>query len=565
MCVKTKPLSKLFPQQQSLLNQLPEIQTLLKKYQRPQDWLDLAENNTRHFIVRVPLIGKFSSGKSTILNALIGENLFATNIDPETAVPAELGYSPEESFIACYADGKRVYLSRDEIKNNQLGSLHPNGWIEANLSAPELAQLPHLRLVDFPGWGSGNNKHGQAIDNYSPRSLAYCLVVSIGEGTLNETTYVALNELKLHKMPVIVIISKCDGKTATEIDSVTRQVSSEVEKLLGVPPLAVVKVSARKHDLAGFKSALATLEQQAEALFEQNVVKPLVLELQLFAQFLNILINKDDLTSEAIAAERLAKAQEMQDFNRKLEADTQRLEASLPKVLSAILRQVQDRLTEQLDSLTNQAEAGQNLNSSIEYIVRLAVTQGIRDEFDPKIQRYFDQISSDLPQDLQLDLSFSSSRQINTDDMDNNQGDNLKKLTLSGIGFLLTKHPIGVVIMPILMPILAELFNLFRNKADREIEAAQRRESIRQSILGKIPHIVSNTDAVLSPLLTQYVENAQRSIVQAVEGQRAALDAALIELDEKLKEGKAAYAAAQQQYQADQQVIQANITLFENV
>ena len=166
---------------------------------------------------------------------------------------------------------------------------------------------------------------------------------------------------------------------------------------------------------------------------------------------------------------------------------------------------------------------------------------------------------------MQLDLSFSSSRQINTDDIDNNQGDNLKKLTLSGIGFLLTKHPIGVVIMPILMPILAELFNLFRNKADREIEAAQRRESIRQSILGKIPHIVSNTDAVLSPLLTQYVENAQRSIVQAVEGQRAALDAALIELDEKLKEGKAAYAAAQQQYQADQQVIQANITLFENV
>ena len=563
--MQSSTTTTLFPQQQRVLNQLPEIQGLLEKYQRSQDGLTIAENNTRHFIVRVPLIGKFSSGKSTILNALIGENIFATNVDPETAVPAELSYSAEEAFIACYPDGKRVEVSRDEIKNNQLSSLHPNGWIEAKLSAPELATLPHLRLVDFPGWGSGNNKHGQAIDNYSPRSLAYCLVVSAGEGTLNETTHVALNELKLHNMPVIVIISKCDGKTTTEIDSVTQQVSSEVEKLLGVPPLAVVKVSARKHDLAELKSALATLEQQAEALFEQNVVKPLVLELKAFAQFLHILINKDDLTSEAIVAERITKAQEMQEFNRKLADDTQRLEASLPKVLSAILRQVQDRLTDQLDSLTNQAEAGQDLQKSIEYIVRLAVTQGIRDEFDPKIQSYFNQISSDLPQDLQLDLSFSSSRQIKTDDLDNNQSDNLKKLTLSGIGFLLTKHPVGVVIMPILMPILAELFNLFRNKADREIEAAQRRENIRQTILGKIPHIVSNTDAVLSPLLTQYVENAQNSIVEAVKGQRAALDAALTELDVKLKEGKAAYAAAQQQYQADQQVIHANITLFENV
>ena len=78
----------------------------------------------------MPLIGKFSSGKSTILNALIGENIFATNVDPETAVPAELSYSAEESFIACYPDGKRVEVSSDEIKNNQLSSLHPNGWIE---------------------------------------------------------------------------------------------------------------------------------------------------------------------------------------------------------------------------------------------------------------------------------------------------------------------------------------------------------------------------------------------------------------------------------------------------
>jgi len=113
--MQSSTTTTLFPQQQRILNKLPEIQQLLEKYQRPQEWLESAESNTRHFIVRVPLIGAFSSGKSTILNALIGENLFATNIDPETAVPAELGYSSDETFIACYPDGKRVDLSRDEI------------------------------------------------------------------------------------------------------------------------------------------------------------------------------------------------------------------------------------------------------------------------------------------------------------------------------------------------------------------------------------------------------------------------------------------------------------------
>jgi GTPase Era involved in 16S rRNA processing len=554
----------LFPQQQCVLDKLPEIQQLLEKYQRSQQWLKRAESDANHFIVRVPLIGAFSSGKSTILNDLIGENLFSINIDPETAVPAELSYSSDEAFIACYEDGSRSDLTREQIRTNQLGNLHPKGRIEVHLPANELAQLPHLRLVDIPGRDSGNNQHDEAINNYLARSLAYCLVVNVDAGTLNESTRAALNELKLHDMPVIVIISKCDKKTAPEVNSVTQQVNAEVEKILGKPALAVVQVSARKHDLAQLITALSKLEHQTEVLFVQNVVKPIIMELQQFCQSLNILINKDDLNSEAIAVERETKAREMQAFNQRLKQDTQRLEDSLPKVLAIICRQVKDRLTEQLDSLTRQAEAGKDLSSSIENIVRVAATQGIKQEFDPKVQNYFQQIASELPQDLQLNLSLPTARQIETNDL-GSSNDGLKKTVLATIGFILTKHPITIALSPLLMPLLDTLYNLIKSKADREIAASEHREQIRHSILNEIENIVIKVERSLESLLKNYVKEAQLSIVEAVQEQRDALDAALAALDEKLREGQAAYAEAQQQYQADLQTIQANLTLFENL
>jgi hypothetical protein len=254
----------------------------------------------------------------------------------------------------------------------------------------------------------------------------------------------------------------------------------------------------------------------------------------------------------------------MQAFNQRLKQDTQRLEDSLPKVLAIICRQVKDRLTEQLDSLTRQAEAGKDLSSNIENIVRVAATQGIKQEFDPKVQNYFQQIASELPQDLQLNLSLPTARQIETNDL-GSSNDGLKKTVLATIGFILTKHPITIALSPLLMPLLDTLYNLIKSKADREIAASEHREQIRHSILNEIENIVIKVERSLESLLKNYVKEAQLSIVEAVQEQRDALDAALAALDEKLREGQAAYAEAQQQYQADLQTIQANLTLFENL
>ena len=552
----------MFPEQQNLLKILPEIQQLLNKHRRPQDWLNAFEYNTRHFVVRVPLVGAFSSGKSSMLNALMGEHLFATSVDPQTAVPAELSYGPEESFTGCQSDGKRIPLQRDDIRCNRLESLQPDGWVDVRLPAASLASLPHLRLVDMPGWDSSNNRHAQAIDGYVSRSLAYCIVVSADEGSLHESIRAALKELKLHGMPIIAIINKCDKKIPEQITAIAGQISAEIEKTLGKPPMRVVEISARKNELDGLIAALAELENQAEPLFVQAVVKPFAEELSLFAQYLDTLINRDDLNSEQIALERERIAKEMHDFDTRLSEETHQLDARIPKVLATIFRNVEDRLTAQLDSLTSQVLSGRDLRGTIDQTIRLVVTEGIQEEFEPEMQHYFGKIADALPNDIQLDLRLPEGRQIQTDS-DSGIGSDTIKGVLSTI--ILLKFPQAKALIPLLNGVIDLLSNMFTSKANREIAEAERRENVRQHLLvSVIPQAVQTTKSAMLPMLQAHVQLAKTSISHSVQKQRDALGAAFTELNTQLLQGQAAFAAARQHYEADQQTVQTILDRLEH-
>ena len=59
--------------------------------------VEALQRKVRAFRIRVPLIGKFSAGKSTLLNLLLDEaELLEVDILPETALPTEICYSEED-------------------------------------------------------------------------------------------------------------------------------------------------------------------------------------------------------------------------------------------------------------------------------------------------------------------------------------------------------------------------------------------------------------------------------------------------------------------------------------
>lgn len=302
-----------FSRQAMLQRQLPVALDIFTRNGLEGNQLKALAPLISHFQIRVPLIGASSSGKSSLINALIGEpQLLSTARAPETAVPTELHPATERCFVGHASDGSTRIFTEDDVRGNQLSGLQPKGWLEINLPNEQLAKRPHLVLVDLPRWGSGVGAHERVIDDYTSRSLAYCVVVSVEDGTLCQSLRSALQELAGKKdTPIIVIFTKTDGHPTQDISAVSRQVVAEITKLMGREPFSIATTSARKNNVGGFASALDALESQSEQVFESAVVGAYGRELVHAQQQLQFLSDNDSKDAKRIQVDIDALAQQM--------------------------------------------------------------------------------------------------------------------------------------------------------------------------------------------------------------------------------------------------------------
>lgn len=68
--------------------------------------INLASNNLRQGVFRLLVLGDMKRGKSTFLNALIGENLLPSDVNPCTALLTILRYGSEKNVTVYFNDGK---------------------------------------------------------------------------------------------------------------------------------------------------------------------------------------------------------------------------------------------------------------------------------------------------------------------------------------------------------------------------------------------------------------------------------------------------------------------------
>lgn len=88
----------MFKTQQYIQTQIPELETLSKKYDLSTEPLIQLKSKVENFKVRVPLIGAFSAGKSSLINTLIEKKMLCVEIDPASNLGTEISFSEEETI-----------------------------------------------------------------------------------------------------------------------------------------------------------------------------------------------------------------------------------------------------------------------------------------------------------------------------------------------------------------------------------------------------------------------------------------------------------------------------------
>ena len=540
-----------FPLQSKILEQAEQVEALFTRRDIDKTAIQKLKPLVEHFEIRIPFIGGFSSGKSTLVNALIGEPLLSTEVTPETAVAAELRYGASTKFTGHMGNGQTTQVTREQIEENQLSMLLPDGWLAVEMPSDTLASVPQLVLVDMPGWGSGVAAHHRVIDQYASRSLAYAVVVSAEEGTLRESLRIALNELALQEKPVVLVITKAHKRIDEDVAKVTEQLKQEITNLMGRAPLAVAVTSAGKRDVQQMKDALHLLQKQAESVFNNSVATPWKGQLAHAKQLVQVLASAEFKDAETITAEIETFEKQMQEFDKRLIRETQTLEESTGPMLGAIRMRVENALHNQLESLTSHALNGGNVSNDILGVARTAVSQALKEDFEPSLRRYLERLVDALPNSLDFDFSIELEKGYDTSGSTSDLGFRWTDLTIA-LGPILARFagPIGMLVGT-LVPFIARLFDSKTDRNREEASEARQHERVKSQIRDAIGQAVSNIESQLQPVMAEQIQKAKESIEQSIRTDRADIEKTLLAKRDALQAGEAEVAAQREAAQTD--------------
>lgn len=224
--------------------------------------------------------GAFSAGKSSLINALMGEALMVVEVDPTTALPAYVLGGEADAIYALNSHRLRVPLSNEEF-----ASLTHD---EKLLYGSEVARALHaafvvrkdfpwhnLAFIDTPGYSGQTQAGGRTDASIAAAQLgsahAFIWVVSAKQGTLPESDIDFLAKLD-PSIPRLVVVSRADQVNESDLAAITQRIASTLAER-NLPVLGVLPASAHPRHKALLAPIVAQLQTWNQCVQPQTFTR----------------------------------------------------------------------------------------------------------------------------------------------------------------------------------------------------------------------------------------------------------------------------------------------------
>ena len=477
----------------------------------------------------IPVVGEFSAGKSSLLNKFIGKSILSVGMTPETAIPTELHFSETEYVEGVLPDGCIEKISNlSDIASKYVCVKH-------YVNSEFLRQIQPIVLVDMPGFDSPLDSHNKAIFNYLDKGCQYIVLTPVDAGTVSKSMKNQIQNIYDFGKDCTFFLSKTDIRSDDEIDQVTEELSSELENIIGYRP-SIGKIN--QNDISLFNTFIESINP--DDLFKK--------------QFLEII--KDDCYNVKTSVN--TKLATLKNDKTKNIKTIEELKVNYEKIKNKKEKMIENAknnsYADESESIAN--AVGVALNSEIDSLVNIALSSGqdalqeeigriIQNTVVSRINTVMTVVTSKFSQEL-----FSEIKNLSEVLSDYNASNLLDKLKESGMnlyesakvsinaylnereknkdgkgsGYTLITGVLAAVtdvfapVVEVLIIALPEILNFVYSK----IQEKNRKEQLRESILGQIPSIKrkvresvvevlkNNTDDIILKISEQFEEELNK-------------------------------------------------------
>lgn len=198
--------------------------------------------------LQIVVVGSFKRGKSTLINALVGESVLPMGVVPLTSVVTLVRCGKFRFARVEFLDGRREEISFERIPDFVAEELNPENEKKVGQVIVELPSL-FLRegtsLVDTPGVGSVYRHNTQVAERYFPKADAMILVLSV-DPPISELELEFLNSIRRWAKRLYVVVNKTDYISPEELAQSLQFIKHTLQSVLGEGEIFLFPISAKR-------------------------------------------------------------------------------------------------------------------------------------------------------------------------------------------------------------------------------------------------------------------------------------------------------------------------------
>ena len=344
----------------------------------------ISKNQQANCPLVLPLVGEFSAGKTTLINALTDSKKLETATKPTTATIYEIHFGCTDCHAKVInADGTTTNINNiADLKNDVLADATVVEVYDTSIKVPS-----STILVDTPGLSSPDPRHKQTLVDFLPQADAVLLVADINQQITRSITDF-IKTIALSKRPIYVVLTKSDTKSEGDIKAAKEYISNNTQ----LPVEHITCVSATKGYLDELYRLFDNIQKsKSDILAKVNTqrVKGIVDDMLKRIDELLSASSSDKAADEAIAKQQY----ELKKLNRNIDNLIEGIQSDIAEAERNTTRSFEDKIFDRLDTLV----AGKSGNFDAEAVAAINTTASLlMSEFQSSVKECFSRKANEL-------------------------------------------------------------------------------------------------------------------------------------------------------------------------